>query len=111
GGAARFLTTAEPPSDFPVASTDAVVQQAMERNPTLQLYVQQADAARARARGARWNALPTLDFVGSLGGNGLTGKGRTLPVFGFPDSTQTVPSLGNAGDAWREVFQRDFPAW
>ena len=111
GGVIRFRPTAEPPRDFTLGSTDAVVREAMERNPTLQLYVQQADAARARARGARWMALPALDFVGSLGANGLTGTGRTLPVFSNPDSTQTLPSLGDFGDSWREVFQGDFPAW
>ncbi len=110
-GAERFRSTAEPPRDFSIGAADAVVEQALAHNPTLQLYVQQADAARARARGARWKALPALDFVGSLAANGLTGRGRTLPVFGTADSTETVPSLGNFNDALQEVFKRDFPAW
>ena len=67
-------------------------------------------AVRARARAARWRALPTLDLVGSLGGNGLSGTGRDVL---FPGATEPVRTDidGGFGESWAQVRDRDFPTW
>lgn len=107
--APRFRPVTEPPRDFAPQPADAVVEMALRRSPGLEVYVQRLEAAKAVARGARWTALPTLDFVGSLGGNGLTANGRRPLTFGTDSTFLNV--LGTYGDTWNQVFKRDFPTW
>lgn len=106
--AVRYRPTDVPPSAFVLESPDDVVAVAVRRNPELIAAAAHVDALRALERGASWDALPTLDAVGSVGGNGLTGRGRTI-VFG--GDTIVVPSRGTFGDSWSEVFKREFPTW
>jgi outer membrane protein TolC len=104
----RFRPTAEPPAGFEPLAPDSVVALAARRNRALEQVRQDVRVFRARAAGARWNALPELDFVGSLGGTGLAGTGREV-VFG-EDTLRTTVS-GGYGDTWSQVLQRDFPTW
>jgi outer membrane protein TolC len=107
-GVPRYRPDAQPPRDFDLAPPDTVVAAALRRNPELLAAAARIDGLRALERGARWDALPTLDAVGSVGGNGLTGRGRTLE---FGGETFVVPSRGGFGDSWSEVFKREFPTW
>ena len=50
----------------------------MRHNPDLQALASDAAALRARERGAVWDARPTLDLFGGLGGNGLSGTAQDV---------------------------------
>jgi outer membrane protein TolC len=104
----RFRPTAEPPSGFEPLEPDSVVALALRRNRAVESVRQDVQVFRSRAAGARWNALPTLDLMGSLGGTGLAGTGRDV-VFGG-DTLRTTVS-GGYGDTWSQVLQGDFPTW
>jgi outer membrane protein TolC len=104
----RYRPEGEPPRQFELASQDSVVALAVQYNHTLRELVSRIEAARARERAARWDALPSLDFVGSLGGRGLAGTGQDV-IFGS-DTLRTTLDTG-AGDTWSQVFKGDFPAW
>ncbi len=107
-GMSRFRPTESPPLAFGAAPVDSVVQLALAHNHDLQVVGRRIESIRALERGARWDALPDLQLVGSLGGNGLSGTPHPV-VFG----SQTLePSVsGDAGEAWSQVFSRDFPTW
>jgi outer membrane protein TolC len=107
-GAPRYLPDAEPPSEFDLATPDEVVSAALARNWDLQAAHARIEALRALEKGAAWDVMPQLDALGSIGGNGLTGRGRTIE---FGGETISVPSRGDMGDSWSEVFRRDFPTW
>ena len=55
-----------------------------------------AEALRALAQGADRDRLPTVDLVGTLGGNGLSGTGQDV-VFGA--DTLRATASGGYGDA------------
>jgi len=108
-GDARWRSATEPPISVALAPQDSVVAWALRRNHDLRAVEARVAAARELARGGRRNALPRLDLVGSLGGNGLAGTGRDV-VFGA--DTLRVNVKGNSfGDSWSQVLQRDFPTW
>jgi outer membrane protein TolC len=107
-GVEHFRTTDEPPREFVLAAQDSVVDLALRDNLTLRMLAGLIEAEGERERAASWDALPTLDLVGSLGGNGLAGNGQTV-VFG-PDTLRTDLHTG-WGDSWSQVFQGDFPTW
>ncbi len=106
-GAANFRPQQEPPLEFPVAPVDSVVALALVHNHDLQVVQSRIAALRALERGSSWDALPELDFVGSLGGNGLAGTPQPV-IFG---DTLLLSVSGGAGDTWSQVFKRDFPTW
>lgn len=107
-GGARFRPTDEPPRDFPLEPADSLVARAIERNHGLRSAERGVESLRARERGARWDALPALDLFGSLGGNGLSGRGREV-VFGT-DTLRTAID-GGFGQTWAQVRDRKFPTW
>ncbi len=108
GGLPRFHPVDDPPAQFPIEPEDSVVARALSENREVRARERDWAAAKARAQGAAWNRFPTLNFVGSLGGRGLSGQGRTV-IFGT--DTLTTSINGNFGDAWSQVNQRDFPTW
>jgi outer membrane protein TolC len=105
---ARYLTTSEPPREFPVEDEDSLVARAVRRNRFLAASRRHVDAVGARVRAARWKALPQLDFVGSIGGNGLSGTGNSVSYNG-----QIVPAKleGDFSDATSQVRNRLYPTW
>lgn len=107
-GSPRYRPTGEPPRELQLAPADSLVSLALRYNLTLREIEARIQAVRARERAARWNALPTLDLVGALGGRGLAGQGQDV-IFG-PDTLRTTMATG-AGESWSQVFQGDFPSW
>jgi outer membrane protein TolC len=106
--APRYRPTDEPPGEFPVPPQDSLVAAALARNHEIKAREREAAAARARYVGARWNAYPQLDVVGTLGGKGLSGTPRDV-IFGG-DTLRTTVS-GDFGDAWAQARDRAFPTW
>lgn len=104
----HFITVDDPPDEFPLGDVEDWVRVAAERNLNLAAAEADVEAVRALWKAARWEALPSLDLVGSIGGNGLAGSPQDV-VFGS-DTLRTDVS-GSLGDASREALQGDYPAW
>jgi outer membrane protein TolC len=106
----RYRAADEPPREFRLVDQDSLVAVALRHNPDLQALAHDVQAQSAMARGAAWNARPTLDLVGSLGGNGLSGTARDVY---FPGSAIPVRSTidGGRGDSLDDVFRRSYPTW
>jgi len=106
--AARFRPLDAPSTDFVMEPEDSVVARAVERNLALAAAERDVAAARARARGSRWNALPQLDLFGSVGGLGLSGAGRDV-IFGADTLRTSID--GGRGDAISQALERNYPTW
>jgi outer membrane protein TolC len=109
-GQHRFITVDEPPDEFPPEDVEVLVQQAIEKNLELQAAKAGVEARRALSKAASWEALPSVNLVGSLGGNGLLGTAQDV-VFGGDTLRAPADRQGNLGNALSEAFQRDFPTW
>lgn len=107
-GSPRYRPTDAPPTNFPIEPEDSVVVRALRDNRAIHAFERDLAAAHARVQGAGWNRLPQLDFVGSLGGRGLSGTGQTV-IFGADTLSSNVD--GNFSDATKQVTNRDFPTW
>jgi outer membrane protein TolC len=107
-GSPRFIAADEPPHEFPVESVEVLVQRALENNLNLQAARQDVEAMRALASAARWEVLPRVDLVGSVGGTGLSGAAQDV-IFGS-DTLRTTRS-GSFSDAILQTRRRDFPNW
>jgi outer membrane protein TolC len=81
GNSPRFRPLDEPPVDYTTPPVDEVVAAAIENNYEIQARRATVEQVQGLAGAAKWNALPTLDVVGALGGNGLSGTGRDV-IFG-----------------------------
>lgn len=104
----RYRPADEPPSAYPVDDVDSLLARAHRNNHALIAAERSLAAAEARARGGKWNGLPALDVVGSIGGVGLAGTARDV-VFG--GDTIRVERSGGYGSAIDEAIGRDFPNW
>lgn len=104
----RFRPISEPPTTAPPEGEAELIRRALERNGELRAARRELEARRAEAGAARWNALPTLDLVGSVGGNGLTGEAQPV-VFGA-DTTLADTGTGY-GESVSEALKRDAPHW
>ena len=107
-GMTRLITVDSPPDELPLDNVDALVEQAMQKNLGLQAAKADVEARRALSRAGFWEALPKLDFVASVGGNGLTGTPQDV-IF-LSDTLRTTRS-GSVGDALSQAFKREFPTW
>lgn len=107
-GRLRFWAVDAPDRTFDLASVDQVVADAMWDNKSLVALRADVEALKALANGADRNRLPTMDLVGSLGGNGLSGTGQDV-IFGTDTLRSTV--TGGYGDALSQVVKGDFPSW
>lgn len=107
-GASRFKTADQPPDTIAMDDPDRWVREGLERNRDLRALRSEIDLRETYSRAAAWEALPSLDLIGSVGGNGLGGDARDV-VFGA-DTLRTSAS-GSLGDALRHVIRRDYPAW
>ena len=96
----RYRPSDQPQSDFVIDSLDHLIELALGANQDLKAAEENWAAARALATGAAWNSLPKLDLFGSLGASGLSGTDTLGGAFN-----------GNAGQAWDQVFNRDYPNW
>lgn len=107
-GKTRFIPSDAPPDKFPDVKMDGLVERAKEHN--LELHAAQSDveAIRAQANAAGWQVLPSVDFIGSIGGNGLGGAGQSV-VFG--STSYPAPSSKSFWEAVGQVTSRDFPNW
>jgi len=108
--AVRYRAVDEPPSRFHLVDADSLVAMALRLNPDLQALSRDVDALRAEERGAAWDARPTLDFVGGLGGNGLSGTARDVFFPGDPVAVRSDID-GGRGDSLENVLGRDYPTW
>lgn len=108
-GEARFVPTNDPTGESPLESVDAVIKQAMAENLELRAAHNDVDAMRALSRAALWEALPSVDLLGSIGGYGLAGQPRDV-IFGEDTLRSTIRDRG-LGDAVSQVGSRAFPRW
>ena len=107
-GNARFWPVDVPLHAFDLAPLDQVVTDALWDNKGLVAVRADVEALKALEKGAHRNRLPTLDVVGAVGGNGLSGTGQDV-IFGVDTIRSTVS--GGYGDALSQVLKRDFPTW
>jgi outer membrane protein TolC len=111
--AGRFRPADQPPASFPVMDQEELVQLVLARSPQVAAGERAVAAARARAAGARRDALPQLDLIGTLGGRGLAGSlNPDLADLGdlSPDTLQSREDTG-IGDSVEQVFRLDYPSW
>lgn len=104
----RFIPADEPQKDFSVDDAEALVELALKNNLELQASQNDIEAGRSQLNAAKWRALPQVDLVGSIGGNGLAGTGQEIEFGG-----QVFPAAksGSFNDALSQVFKRDYPNW
>jgi outer membrane protein len=105
----RYLTVDTPAGDFALTDdADLLVRKAVDNNLDLKAAGSDLEAKRALSRAAGWEALPKIDLVGSLGGNGLGGAGQTI-IFGT--DTLAPPISQSFNDAISQVTRRAYPTW
>ncbi len=107
-GKTRFITVDSPADNFPVEDVDVLVGKAQEKNLGLQAARSDVEASRALSKAAFWEALPKLDLVASLGGNGLAGTPQDVI---FNNDTLRTTRGGTMGDAMTQALKRQFPVW
>jgi len=107
-GFVRFIPVDNPPSDFPIEPLDLLIENTLSNNLDLQAAKNDVEAQTTLADAGNWEALPSVDLVGSIGGSGLAGTSKDV-IFGG-DTLRTTVS-GGLGDALSQVFKRDFPNW
>jgi outer membrane protein TolC len=106
----RYRSWDVPPASFPAVDRDELVAVALERNPELVAQGRDTEALRSLERGAVWDARPTLDLIGGLGGNGLGGQPQDVFFPGNPEPLRTDVD-GDRGDAARQALRREHPTW
>ena len=106
----RFRTANAPPLEFPDANIDSLVAISMRQNFVLQALEHDIEAQRELERAASWDRLPTLDLLGELGGNGLSGSPQDVYFPGDPTPVRTDID-GGRGDALGQAVGGDYPAW
>ena len=107
-GTVRFVCVDDPPSNFAIEPVDTLVRRAVETNLDLQAARKDVEAMRALANASSWESLPSVDLVGSLGGNGLAGTAQDV-IFG--SDTLRSTRGGDFSDALGQAINREFPAW
>lgn len=104
----RFVASEDPPLEFPVEPVESLIAAAKENNLSLKAAKASIEASRALADAAGWEWLPTLDFVGTIGGSGLAGDPQDV-FFGL-DTLRTSQG-GSYWDAVHQATGRDYPNW
>ena len=108
--AQRFITLNNPPGDFFVEPLETLIENARKSNLDLLAAEKDVEAVDALANAAKWEAFPSLDLVGSIGGNGLAGTSRQV-VFGGDTLSLPPGRVGGFGDAVSQVVEHKFPNW
>ena len=106
--ASRFIPADTPATAYSLEPVEVLVERAQKNNLDLQGAQKDIDAASTLANAASWEALPSVDLIGALGGNALLGSPQVVAIPGF--SSYTLPG-GTFGDALNQVFRRDYPTW
>jgi outer membrane protein TolC len=107
-GTTRFTPVDQPQEEYPYSNIDSLIAVALRTNLDLQAAEREVESARVLATAARWEALPSVNLVGSIGGTGLGGVPRQV-IFGT--DTLPAPAGGSMSDAVRQVSSRDYPNW
>jgi outer membrane protein TolC len=107
-GNRRFIASTDPPSGFEVGDTDEWVRLAIENSLDLKAGKSEIAARRALSSAAFWEMMPSVDLVGSVGGNGLAGTPQDV-VFGS-DTLRTTVS-GELSDATNQAVGSEYPSW
>jgi len=107
-GMPRFVTVDEPPGDFQADPVEVMVERARENNLDLKAAQAEVESNRSLASAAGWEALPSVDLIGSLGANGLAGTAQDVI---FNGDTLRTSVGGGFGDALSQVRNRDFRTW
>ena len=108
-GQARFVPIDDPQGDYAVEPVEAVVERAMTENLELLAAKNDVGAVRALSRAALWEALPSVDLLGSLGGYGLAGRPQDV-IFGGDTLLSTVEDR-IFGEGVGQVGALDYPCW
>ncbi len=108
GNQHRFITVDNPREDFPLQDINVLINQAIQNNLGIKAAESDVEAKRALASAAWWEALPSVNLVGSLGGNGLSGTPQDV-IFGSDTLRTTVN--GDFSDAVSQAVERKFPSW
>lgn len=106
----RYRVWDEPPRNFRQVDQDSLVAVVIRRNPDLAALRSSSEALEALEKGAVWDARPTLDLIGSLGGSGLSGAAQDVYFPGSPDPVRTDID-GDRGNSVNQAIGRDFPNW
>lgn len=108
-GSTRLITIDTPPSDFVIEDVDRLIEQALQKNLSIQAANAEIESERILLRATNWEYLPQVNLVGSLAGSGLTGSPQDVIFNGtaLPGSTRN----GSLGDAVNSALKREFPAW
>jgi len=106
--ASRFVPADTPATEYTLEPVDALVERAVRNNRDLQGAQKDVEAASALADAATWEALPSVDLIGSFGGNSTLGSAQLVTIPGF--ISYTLPG-GSFGDALNQVLKRDYPSW
>jgi outer membrane protein TolC len=107
-GSVRYRPVDVPSSEESAENIDSLVAASLRNNRLVIGAERNFEAVKARYSGARWDAFPALDVVGSIGGNALSGTPRTV-VFGSDTLTSSVS--GSWGHALGSAFEREYPTW
>lgn len=104
----RFIMTSTPPANFKIDDVEMLVVKSYELNRPLQAILNEIESLNLLANAASWEALPSIDLLGSIGSNGLSGSAQDV-IFGGQTFRSTVG--GNYGNALSQVGKRDYPTW
>ncbi|HXX62913.1 MAG TPA: TolC family protein [Bacteroidota bacterium] len=104
----RYVPADTPATTYTLEPVEVLVDRAQKNNRDLLAAQKDIDAASALSDAATWEALPSVDLIGSFGGNAILGTSQLVNIPGLV--SYTVPG-GTFGDALNQVLKRDYPSW
>jgi outer membrane protein len=107
-GMKRFIMSDQPPQNFSSEEVEDIVAHSINNNYHILAAKNDVENATILAKAAGWEALPSLDLIGSIGGNGLSGKGQDIV---FSGQTFPGPASSNINEALNQSINRDYPNW
>jgi len=111
-GAIRFRPVDQPPTAVYETPVEQLLAEVLASSLELAAAEQTVKAARTRAAAARWQALPQLDLIGSVGGRGLAGTGQEVVIdFGGGPTSMGSDQDTGMGEGLKQVLRRDHPSW
>jgi outer membrane protein TolC len=107
-GMLRFIPYDNPPYDFTLENTETLIESALKNNLDLQAAQHDIEAINVQSNAAKWQSLPALNLVGSIGGSGLAGTPQDVI---FQGEVLRASRSGSFSDALSQVSKREFPNW